>query len=57
MKAIIFGGGKIARGFIAQLLYQSKYEIVFVEQNQALVDQLNRAGKYYVNVMGHENES
>lgn len=57
MKAIIFGGGKIARGFIAQLLYQSDCEITFVEQNQELVEQLNTAGKYYVNVMGHEEES
>lgn len=57
MKAIIFGGGKIARGFIAQLLYRSDCEITFVEQNQELVEQLNCAGRYYVNVMGHEQES
>lgn len=57
MKAVIFGGGKIARGFIAQLLYQSGCEITFVEQNRELVEKLNAAGRYFVNVMGHEDES
>ena len=29
-KAIIFGAGKIAKGFIGQLLYLSNFEICFV---------------------------
>lgn len=29
MKAIVFGAGKIARGFIGQLLYLSKADITF----------------------------
>lgn len=57
MKAVIFGSGKIARGFIGQLLYQSNFEITFVEQNKDLTASLNSSGKYYVNVMGHPEES
>ena len=56
-KAVIFGSGKIARGFIAQLLYRSGYHITFAEINKELVQKLNEAGRYYVNVMGHEEES
>lgn len=57
MKAAIFGGGKIARGFIAQLLQRSNYDITFIDVNTNLVKALNQNGKYYVNVMGNEKES
>lgn len=57
MKALIFGGGKIARGFIAQLLKRSGYEITFVDINRTLMEALNERGRYYVNVMGNEKES
>lgn len=53
MNAVIFGGGKIARGFVAHLLYRSGYHITIVELNEELVGSLNRNGKYYVNVMGN----
>lgn len=53
MRAVVFGGGKIARGFIGQLLYRSGFDITFVEVNEELVRQLNEAGAYYVNVMGN----
>ena len=57
MKAVIFGGGKIARGFIGQLLYQSGFEMTFVDVNTQLIERLNAEKKYYVHVMGHEEES
>lgn len=57
MKALVFGAGKIARGFIGQLLYRSKSDIVFAECNDAYAQTLDRAGRYYVNVMGRAEES
>ncbi len=54
MNAVIFGGGKIARGFVAQLLHQSGFHITFVELNEKLVSNLNKNKKYYVNVMGNQ---
>ena len=45
MKAIVFGAGKIARGFIGQLLYLSKADITFVDIDQQLVDRLNKDQK------------
>lgn len=57
MKAVIFGGGKISRGFVAQLLHRSDYYITFVEINERLVQSLNQRKQYYVNVMGNPKES
>lgn len=48
MIAVHFGAGNIGRGFIGQLLHQAGYEVVFVDVNQALVDELNRRQAYDV---------
>ncbi len=55
--AIVFGAGKIARGFLGQLLFRSKYTIVFVEHDPSLVHSLRENTQYYVNVMGNPAES
>lgn len=54
MKALVFGAGKIARGFVAQLLRMNGVEVVFVEKVPQLVDQLNEAGSYEVHILGNE---
>lgn len=56
-KAIIFGAGKIARGFIAHLLYLSNFEIVFVDVDEDLVNILNNKKKYTIHVMGNEKKN
>jgi mannitol-1-phosphate 5-dehydrogenase len=50
--AVIFGAGKIARGFIAHLLTLSGFRITFVEKSPALVLLLRERKKYRVHVMG-----
>lgn len=50
--AIVFGAGKIARGFIAHLLTLSGYRITFVEKASALVDALRERRGYKVRIMG-----
>ncbi|MBI3962189.1 MAG: hypothetical protein HY335_05510 [Deinococcus sp.] len=50
--AVIFGAGKIARGFIAHLLTLSGYQITFVEKVPSLVALLRQRGQYQVQVMG-----
>lgn len=52
MKAMVFGAGKIARGFIGQLLYLSGFETVFIDVNQKLIDQLNTDKSYHVYILG-----
>ena len=54
MKALVFGAGKIARGFVAQLLRMNEVDVVFVEKVPQLVEQLNEAGSYEVHILGNE---
>lgn len=50
--SVIFGAGKIARGFIAHLLALSHEDFVFVEKAQELVDLLNDRKQYAINILG-----
>ena len=52
MSCVIFGAGKIARGFIGHLLYLSDIDFVFVEKAEPLVDLINERGEYLVNILG-----
>ncbi len=56
-QAVIFGAGKIARGFIAHLLTLSGYQITFVEKNPQVVALLRNRGKYTVDIMGAPEKS
>jgi mannitol-1-phosphate 5-dehydrogenase len=47
-KLLIWGSGRIGRGFVGDLFYSSNYELVFVDQSRALVDLLNAQGAYTV---------
>jgi mannitol-1-phosphate 5-dehydrogenase len=55
--AVIFGAGKIARGFIAHLLTLSGYHITFTEKSPGLVTLLRERKKYAVHIMGAEEKS
>ena len=46
MKAVIYGAGNIGRGFIAQLFYESGYEIVFIDIDKELIEQINAKKEY-----------
>lgn len=49
---VIFGAGKIARGFIGHLLYLSGQQFVFIDKNQPLTDLINERQQYTVNILG-----
>lgn len=57
MKALLFGAGKISRGFLAQLLQINDVEIVFVEKVQSLVNLLNEEKEYEVHILGDEKKN
>ena len=40
MKAIMYGGGNIGRGFIGALLSQSGYEVTFIDVAEPVVKHL-----------------
>lgn len=51
MKAVMYGGGNIGRGFIGMLFSQSGYETTFVDVAPAVVDGLNQTGSYPVRII------
>lgn len=57
MSCVIFGAGKIARGFIGHLLYLSQIPFVFVEKADALADLINARRQYTVNVLGNSDKN
>lgn len=56
-KAIHFGGGNIGRGFVAEFLHNSGYEVVFVDVVDSLIEQIQKTPKYTVTEIGAEGET
>ena len=46
--AIHFGAGNIGRGFIAPVLQDNNYEVIFVDVNKQLIEQINTLKEYKV---------
>ncbi|KIX09978.1 uncharacterized protein Z518_01059 [Rhinocladiella mackenziei CBS 650.93] len=54
--AVHFGGGNIGRGFIAELLHESGYEVIFVDVVDDLIDRINSSKSYKITEVGEEGE-
>jgi mannitol-1-phosphate 5-dehydrogenase len=52
--AVHFGGGNIGRGFIAELLHETGYSVIFVDVVDDLVDQINSTKSYKITEVGAE---
>ena len=57
MSCVIFGAGKIARGFVGHLLYLSGIDFVFVEKVDSLCDLINERQEYLVNILGDSSKN
>lgn len=55
-KAIHFGGGNIGRGFVAEFLHNSGYEVVFVDVMDKLIETLQNTPSYTVTEISDEGE-
>lgn len=58
MKAVMYGGGNIGRGFIGMLFSESGYEVTFVDVAEKVVQELQEKGEYplrYVTNQGHQD--
>jgi len=55
-KAVHFGAGNIGRGFVAEFLHNSGYEVVFADIIDALIDLLQKTPSYTVTEIGAEGE-
>ena len=56
-KAIHFGGGNIGRGFVAEFLHNSGYEVVFIDVIDSLIDTLQKTPSYEVTEIGPDGET
>jgi mannitol-1-phosphate 5-dehydrogenase len=55
-KAVHFGGGNIGRGFVAEFLHNSGYEVVFVDVMDNLIKTLQDTPSYTVTEIGEDGE-
>jgi mannitol-1-phosphate 5-dehydrogenase len=53
-KAVHFGAGNIGRGFVAEFLHKSGYEVVFADVQDALIESLQATKSYKVIQVGAE---
>jgi len=45
---VIWGAGRIGRGFIGDIFYQAGYQLVFIDESESLIKQLLQANKFTV---------
>ncbi|CZT40615.1 probable mannitol-1-phosphate dehydrogenase [Rhynchosporium secalis] len=57
MKAVHFGAGNIGRGFVAEFLHNSGYEVVFCDVMDSIIEQLQNSKSYKVIQVGAEGNS
>ncbi len=57
MKAVMYGGGNIGRGFIGMLLSQSGYDVSFVDVVDTVVNTLNSEHTYPVRIITSEGHT
>jgi mannitol-1-phosphate 5-dehydrogenase len=51
-----FGGGNIGRGFIAELLHESGFKVVFVDVVDDLINRINDSKSYKITEVGEDGE-
>src|SRR5436305_9084942 len=54
-RAIHFGAGNIGRGFIAPLLTDSGYHVVFADVNEAVINAINEHQEYDVYILSQNS--
>ncbi|EMC93521.1 hypothetical protein BAUCODRAFT_244412 [Baudoinia panamericana UAMH 10762] len=55
-KGIHFGGGNIGRGFVAEFLHNSGYEVVFIDVMDAIIEKLQQTKSYTVTEISSEGQ-
>ncbi|KAF2019441.1 mannitol-1-phosphate 5-dehydrogenase [Aaosphaeria arxii CBS 175.79] len=55
-KAVHFGGGNIGRGFVAEFLHNSGYEVIFVDVMDSIINALQSTKSYTVTEIGEDGE-
>ncbi|KAL1969969.1 hypothetical protein VTN77DRAFT_7479 [Rasamsonia byssochlamydoides] len=56
-KAVHFGGGNIGRGFVAEFLHESGFEVVFIDVMDNIIEALQKTPSYQVVEVSEEGET
>jgi len=56
-KAVHFGGGNIGRGFVAEFLHKSGYEVVFIDVVDSIIESLQKTKTYQVTEISDSGET
>lgn len=56
-KAVHFGGGNIGRGFVAEFLHESGFEVVFIDVMDNIIDALKNTPSYQVTEVSEVGET
>lgn len=56
MKLVVFGAGNIGRSFVGQLFSKAGYQVVFIDVDDALVEEIVRRGRYLIEVRDRSPE-
>jgi len=51
MRAVVYGGGNIGRGFIGQLFFESGYDTAFIDVNEEMINLINKDKCYPVRIL------
>jgi mannitol-1-phosphate 5-dehydrogenase len=57
MKLVQYGAGNIGRSFVGQLFSRVGWEVVFIDIDERVIEELNRRGKYRVEIRDREPET
>ena len=55
--ALHFGAGNIGRGFIAPVLQENNYRVIFVDIDENLISKINREKKYEISYINSKKET
>lgn len=56
MLAVQFGAGNIGRGFVAALLRQNNFDVIFADVVDPIVEAINKEGQYTVHITDVESD-
>ena len=55
--ALHFGAGNIGRGFIAPVLQENNFQVIFIDTNENLISKINKEKKYEIRYLNSKKEN
>ena len=55
--ALHFGAGNIGRGFIAPVLQENNFQVIFIDIDENLINKINQEKKYHIRYINSKKET